>query len=76
VKKLNDIKCIVNKKDCYIDGKNMNTDMRYIPKLQEASRTEVVVGGGAKISFFCQLFKKRTEENLTDGRGVFFWSEY
>jgi hypothetical protein len=35
MEKLNDIKCIVNKKDWYIDGKNMKTDMRYIPELQE-----------------------------------------
>jgi hypothetical protein len=51
MKKLNDIKCIVNRKYCYIDGKNMKTDMRYIPELQEASRTEEVVvvgvGGGS-----------------------------
>jgi hypothetical protein len=58
MKKLNDIKYIVNKKDCYIDGKNMNTDMRYIPKLQEASRTEVVVGGGSKDKFLLSAFQK------------------
>jgi hypothetical protein len=43
---LNDIKCIVNEKDWYIDGKNMKIDMRCIPKLQEASQTKVVVGVG------------------------------
>jgi hypothetical protein len=42
---LNDVKCIINGKDCYIDGKILKTDMRYIPELQEARRTKVVVGG-------------------------------
>jgi hypothetical protein len=44
---LNDVKHIVNGKDRYTDGKILKTDMGYVPELQEeASRTEVVVGGG------------------------------
>jgi hypothetical protein len=42
---LNDVKCIINGKDYYIDGKILKTNMRYIPELQEARRTKVVVGG-------------------------------
>jgi hypothetical protein len=34
---LNDVKRIVNEKDCYIDRKILKTNMRYIPELQEAS---------------------------------------
>jgi hypothetical protein len=45
---LNDVKHIVNGKDRYTDGKILKTNMGYVPELQEeASRTEVVVGGGA-----------------------------
>jgi hypothetical protein len=45
---LNDVKHIVNGKDRYTDGKILKTDMGYVPELQEeASRTEVVVGGAA-----------------------------
>jgi hypothetical protein len=44
MKELNDIKCTVNGKDCYIDGKNMKINMRYIPELQEASQMKMVVG--------------------------------
>jgi hypothetical protein len=46
---LNDVKHIVNGKDRYTDGKILKTDMGYVPELQEeASRTEVVVGGGGR----------------------------
>jgi hypothetical protein len=48
---LNDIKHIVNEKGCYIDGKNMKTNMRYIPELQEVSRTKV--GGGGERTMTC-----------------------
>jgi hypothetical protein len=35
---LNDVKHIGNGKDSYIDGKILKTDLRYVPKLLEASR--------------------------------------
>jgi hypothetical protein len=52
------IKRIVNEKDCYIDGKNMKTNMRYIPEFQEVSRMKVVVGGrggGEQLTATCQI---------------------
>jgi hypothetical protein len=53
---LNDVKHIVNGKDRYTDGKILKTDMGYVPELQEeASRTEVVVGGGGQRTATCQI---------------------
>jgi hypothetical protein len=52
MEKLNVIKCIVNEKNCYINRKNMKTNMRYILKLQEVSQTEVV---GGQRTATCQI---------------------
>jgi hypothetical protein len=49
------IKRIVNEKDCYIDGKNMKTNMRYIPEFQEVSRMKVVVGGRGGGAVNCDM---------------------